>query len=399
MGRTSSILRCKCIRCATQRRKRFFDFLFICIALAVGSKLLVEEHHSYFRAAATSSSIPVAGKIAHGEFEFSAGDRLPETIASSSLANSYRSAAKTPLAVPRVSRERFNAALAAGLIDPSRIELSESPIPKLSLPGEVTMSPTWMPVMIPMTGQGKELQVSFLKFAAAAPMATAPSDLPKAKDAVQRLAPAINEIVFSSPNQVAKAEPAGTALRRPAVLRPTNKQSPVKFISKAGISPAEISSSEENRSRRNPPAAGANRVSPSARKAGDHQSQSRELTENLQRFASDFVRANQDDNFAEQHRFFADSVHFYGEGDLSLAGVEAATRRYRRQQQPKRSEVAEPAAATGPVNGGFFVIEQPVRWTQSQGTKVKQGRSVLRLRVVPINHGGWKITSIDEVGK
>jgi hypothetical protein len=92
-------------------------------------------------------------------------------------------------------------------------------------------------------------------------------------------------------------------------------------------------------------------------------------------------------------------VHFYREGDLSLAGVEAATRRYRREQLSKRSEVAEPAAATGPVNGGFFVIDQPVRWTQSEGTKVKQGRSVLRLRVVPIDHGGWKITSIDEVGK
>ena len=92
-------------------------------------------------------------------------------------------------------------------------------------------------------------------------------------------------------------------------------------------------------------------------------------------------------------------MHFYGEGDLSLAGVEAATRRYHRDQQSKRSEVAEPAAATGPVNGGFYVIEQPVRWTQSQGSQVKRGRSVLRLRVVPIERGGWKITSIDEVSK
>ena len=135
------------------------------------------------------------------------------------------------------------------------------------------------------------------------------------------------------------------------------------------------------------------------RRTDDRDSQSQDLAQNLQRFALDFVRAHQTDDVAEQERFFADSVHFYREGDLSLAGVAAATRRYHREQQTRRSEAAGPAIAKGPVNGGFFVIEQPVRWTQSQGSKVLQGRSVLRLRVVPINHGGWKITSIDEVNK
>ena len=152
-------------------------------------------------------------------------------------------------------------------------------------------------------------------------------------------------------------------------------------------------------SRNNSSANTAKPESSTGRRTDVHDSQSPDLSENLQRFASDFVRANQTDNVAEQHRFFADSVHFYGEGDLSLASVATATRRHHRDQQTKRSEVAEPAAATGPVNGGFFVIEQPVRWTQSQGSKVTQGRSVLRLQVVPINHGGWKITSIDEVNK
>ena len=90
------------------------------------SKLLVDEHN-YFRASNPSSN-RVSGKIAHGEFEFSAGDRSPETIGlrtSSSVANTYPPQAKPSLPDPCLSRERFNAALAAGLMDPSRIELAD----------------------------------------------------------------------------------------------------------------------------------------------------------------------------------------------------------------------------------------------------------------------------------
>jgi hypothetical protein len=399
MGKSPSILRCRCTRCALVTRNRFFAILLICTALAASSKLLVDEH-TYFRAAHPASSNRVSGKIAHGGIEFSAGDRSPESTGfrtSSSFANSYPSEAKPSLPDPRLSRERFNAALAAGLIDPSSIELAESAVPQLSLAKERALSQTWTPVMIPMTAQRTERQAPSMKFETAAPIASAPSNPTKTMEAIQRPGTPISKIAIISPKQASKAEPATP--RRPEASPPTNKHFSVGVVSKAGVSSAEISSSEESKSRRSSPAAEANPATAPTRKTDDRNSQSRDLTENLQRFASDFVRANQDDNFAEQHRFFAESVHFYREGDLSLAGVEAATRRYRREQLSKRSEVTEPAAATGPVNGGFFVIDQPVRWTQSQGTKVKQGRSVLRLRVVPIDHGSWKITSIDEVGK
>jgi hypothetical protein len=398
MGKHPSILRWRCARCV--RRDRFFVILLICTALATISKLLVDEH-TYFQAADLTSSNRVSGKIAHGEFQFSSGDRSPETAGlntSSSFVNSYPSEAKASLPDPCLSRERFNAALAAGLIDPSRIELAEPAGPQLNLANERALSRTWTPVMIPLTAQGAELQAPSVKFENAAPIASAPSNPTKMMEAIQRLGTPISTIAHISPNQASKAEPATPS--RPEASPPTSKRFSVGVISKTGVSSAEkIASSEENKSRRSSPATQAITGTAPTRKTDDRNSQSRNLTENLQRFASDFVRANQDDNFAEQHRFFAESVHFYREGDLSLAGVEAATRRYRREKLSKRSEVAEPAAATGPVNGGFFVIDQPVRWTQSEGTKVKQGRSVLRLRVVPIDHGGWKITSIDEVGK
>jgi hypothetical protein len=377
-----------------------FVILLVCTALATISKLLVDEH-AYFRATDLTSSNSVSEKIAHGGFQYSAGDRSPENAGpgtSSSFVNSYSSEAKHSLLDSCLSRERFNAALAAGLIDPSRIELEEPANPQLNLANERALSRTWTPVMIPVNAQRVQLQAPPVKIETGAPIASTLSNPSKTMEAIQWLGTPISTIAYVSPNQASKAEPATP--RRPEASPPANKRSTVGVISKAGVSSAEkIASSEASKSRRSSPTIQAIPGKAPTRKTDDRNSQSRDLTENLQRFASDFVRANQDDNFAEQHRFFAESVHFYREGDLSLAGVEAATRRYRREQLSKRSEVAEPAAATGPVNGGFFVIDQPVRWTQSEGTKVKQGRSVLRLRVVPIDHGGWKITSIDEVGK
>lgn len=400
MGKRPFILRCRCARCVIERRNRLFVILLVCTALATISKLLVDEH-AYFRATDLTSSNRVSAKIAHGGFQYSAGDPSPETTGpstSSSFVNSYSSEAKPFLPDSCLSRERFNAALAAGLIDPSRIKFAEPANPQLNLAKERALSRTWTPLMIPVNAQGVQLQAPPANIETAAPIASTLSNPTKTMEAIQWLGTPIGTITYVSPNQASKAEPATP--RRPEASPPASKRSSVRVISKAGVSSAEkIASSGASKSRRSSPTIQAIPGKAPTRETDDRNSQSRDLTENLQRFASDFVRANQDDNFAEQHRFFAESVHFYREGDLSLAGVEAATRRYRREQLSKRSEVAEPAAATGPVNGGFFVIDQPVRWTQSEGTKVKQGRSVLRLRVVPIDHGGWKITSIDEVGK
>jgi hypothetical protein len=132
-------------------------------------------------------------------------------------------------------------------------------------------------------------------------------------------------------------------------------------------------------------------------KAPDSPSEPKEKSGDLRNFASAFLQTDQNGNIAEQHRFYADSVHFYGEGDLSWAGVEAATRRHRQERQNKRYGTEGTAAVKGPVDGGFYVVEQPVSWTRAEGSRLVRGRSVLRLRVVPTNRGNWKITSIDEV--
>jgi hypothetical protein len=132
-------------------------------------------------------------------------------------------------------------------------------------------------------------------------------------------------------------------------------------------------------------------------KTPDGPSEPSEKSGDLRHFASAFLQTDQNGNVADQHRFYADSVHFYGEGDLSWASVEAATRRHRQERQNKRYGTEGTAAVKGPVDGGFYVVEQPVSWTRAEGSRLVRGRSVLRLRVVPTNRGDWKITSIDEV--
>jgi hypothetical protein len=119
----------------------------------------------------------------------------------------------------------------------------------------------------------------------------------------------------------------------------------------------------------------------------------------LQRFAADFVQTDQSANVAGQRRFYSDSVHFYNEGDLSWSSVEAATRRYHQDKQVKQYGVAAPPVVKGPVNGGFYIVDQPVSWSRMEGSTLVRGRSILRLRVLATGRAGWKITSIEEVGR
>ena len=131
----------------------------------------------------------------------------------------------------------------------------------------------------------------------------------------------------------------------------------------------------------------------------DKSSKPEEKSGDLRRFALAFVQTDQTGNVADQHRFYADSVHFYREGNLSWSGVAAATRRYHQERQNKRYGTEGTAAVKGPVDGGFYVVEQPVSWSRKEGSRQIRGKSVLRLRVVPTNRGDWRITSIDEIGQ
>jgi hypothetical protein len=406
MRRFFPVLRCRCIRCAAARRRWLFVIIALGVAIVASWRLLVPDHRTV---PGGDENLPDAlAETSRGSFDTSSAEEQSAEAArikaSNSAADADATSAKSNLKNPRLSRELVNAALAAGLIDPSRIEFVEpiNPAPSPALDHAISLSePT---AKIPSTDPAKDSGSQPMSVAGAPPMTPPAASPTSSNESLFETGPPTDKIVSVSRTQIAEAEPEVSA---PPHRRDIHGKSSslairkfaTRLIARSGSSSAGTASAVQGVGRADSPANGAKRESSPEKRTDDSASQSRDLSDKLQRFASDFVRANQTDNVAEQHRFYADSVHFYGEGDLSLAGVEAATRRYHRDQQSKRSEVAEPAAATGPVNGGFYVIEQPVRWTQSQGSQVKRGRSVLRLRVVPIERGGWKITSIDEVSK
>jgi hypothetical protein len=398
MRRLEPILRCKCTRCTAATRTLFLVILAICISIAASWKLLLEVHNAASFDDEHRFSAHQEKSIAG--FNDLSADQAPETaelLASGPVANSEAPGGKSYLSKPGLSRERFNAALAAGLIDPSRFGLVENSFP-VSPGTERAISLSGPGVSIQNPGLGMESGAPLVTVAVAMSTASAAANPTKPIDPVSSLVLAMDKTASATPRQSTDAEDRMPAPNRRKDSISRNKSVSVRFVKSAGIGSPGNTSARESISRNGSSPNGGKADSSTGQTKDNHDSGSRDLSENLQRFASDFVRANQTDNVAEQHRFFADSVHFYQEGDLSLAGVEAASRRHHRDRQIK-SEVAGPAVATGPVNGGFFVIEQPVRWSQTQGSKVAQGRSVLRLRVVPINHGAWKITSIDEVNE
>jgi hypothetical protein len=122
-----------------------------------------------------------------------------------------------------------------------------------------------------------------------------------------------------------------------------------------------------------------------------------DVTGDLRRFAASYVRGQEKGDVANQEGYYAGSVHFYKEGDLSWTRIAAATRRFSQTSGPKHYSIA-PANVHGPVDGGVWVVEQPYTWSKSNGAHVQTGRSVLRMRVIPSGRGGYKITSVEEVG-
>jgi hypothetical protein len=400
MRRPVPLLRCKCRRCITATGVRILAIFVVCTTVAASWYLLFEHHKSVpvydpylvgLRAQPSSSGSNESFTVLESSSEN--GNLRPSALG----ANSGASTNSVP--DPGLSRSGFNAALAAGLVDPSRIEFDPF-IPALSPSREraVSLSGPGMSFQNPVPEM--ESGVPLVTDAVEARMVSPAANPTKPIDTVSSLNLAMDNTVSAQRKSSTGAEADG---RAPALDHPKgsiskDKPSSVRLVSAMAIRSSGNSPTRESM-RRNISLANRAKVESSTnQRTRGHDSPSPNFSDTLQQFASDFVRANQTDN-AEEHRFFAESVHFYAEGDLSLAGVVAATQRHHRDQQAKRSEPEGPAVATGPVNGGFFVIQQPVRWSQAQGSKVTQGRSVLQLRVVPIDHGGWKITSIDEVEK
>ena len=323
---------------------------------------------------------------------------------------SWRFVVKSNLPHARIPPELENAALAAGLVDSSKIDFTGAyPVsgePKAQQDARASQQEVGRKVT-------SELKLGSL---AVITPASAPASI-----RTEPSSPSITGASFtgaSQPNEIASVPPKRSAetvedesLPPLASHEDTNrenlgsgargaiKKASLRHAARTGVGTLVNASLEERKALADYPHKDNKSEPPPSQRTSKPPAPPEDLSGDLRRFVSDFLRTDQSNNVADQRRFYADSVHFYGEGDLSWTGVAAATRRYHQKEQTRRAEISEPAATKGPVNGGFYVVEQPVVWTKTQGSLLKRGRSVLRLRVVPIDRGGWKITSIEETNQ
>ncbi|MBV8173811.1 MAG: hypothetical protein JO151_04500 [Verrucomicrobia bacterium] len=300
----------------------------------------------------------------------------------------------------RIPRELENAALAAGLVDPSKIDFTSS----YPVSGEATAQIDGR-ASPPEAARGANSELKFGSLGVLAPASDPPSTRTEPTSASVTSALEPSQIASVPPKQSVETVPDESM--PPPTGRENDgggthgamKKNSSRPAARTAIGALGNTAPEERKGLADYPRKDNKLDAQASQRTGDPAPSPVGLTGDLQRFVSDFLRTDQSNNVAEQRRFYADSVHFYGEGDLSWAGVAAATRRFHQQQQTRRSEIAQPAATKGPVNGGFYVVEQPVVWTKASGSQLKRGRSVLRLRVIPIDRGGWKITSIEETNR
>ena len=137
MRRFFPVLRCRCIRCAAARRRWLFVIIALGVAIVASWRLLVPDHRTV---PGGDENLPDAlAETSRGSFDTSSAEEQSAEAArikaSNSAADADATSAKSNLKNPRLSRELVNAALAAGLIDPSRIEFVEpiNPAPSPAL--------------------------------------------------------------------------------------------------------------------------------------------------------------------------------------------------------------------------------------------------------------------------
>jgi hypothetical protein len=377
-------LRCKCHRCVARRRLNFTLATALFALVPIGYLALPDHRQS---AKVTLSSTP---RESPPEFTESG----PESIAPPRESNPALAQAATPvrsIAAATPTRSLTPQAKQAVVPVPSREvnpadPANSSAIAAAPATGNSSNRPVYvLPAQLeiealadhaPLTGRVAPQPVAI---ATPAPIVTPGAEtLPSpsvvtATPAVQQDSGPRGYITVESKIAPPRTSPGTGRVQKPAQPLPDVQQTPPaprESFAKAADVPAEGRGTSE--------------------KAGQRPSGE------LQRFALDFVQTDMSRNVASERRFYADSVHFFNEGNLSWSGVAAATRRYH-DSQNKQFQVAGPPAVKGPVNGGFYVIEQPVSWSQKQGSFLLRGRSVLRLQVLATGRAGWKITSIEEV--
>ncbi|MBV9299222.1 MAG: hypothetical protein JO066_09615 [Verrucomicrobia bacterium] len=152
MKRSVAMGRFRCAGSAATTCRRVLAILAVWIAIPAGWKLLLEDYEYVSRPNAPLAA--ARGEQSETGFDESSGAEHSQEVgwprsSSGQLANPHGSEAQNESANPRIAIERFNAALAAGLIDPPKIDLVE--------PLAEALTPDRRPV-ISLTGPVSDVQ-------------------------------------------------------------------------------------------------------------------------------------------------------------------------------------------------------------------------------------------------
>src|ERR1700722_981933 len=245
MKRPDPILRCSCPGCTIAPGPRILAILVVCIAIATGCIILVDDYKAvHGKEEKLTATRDGTSRVGYREFSSERSSEFVRTRAYRRGGNSETSESKNDLPLaPCVSRSGFNAALAAGLIDPSRMELAKPLNPGLEAVREQTIS-----LIGPVSGFWNPLpnldsEIALTTVPVATPTPTADNPL-KSTDALSSLSGAMGGMGSSPARQ---SDGSGLDRRPPSSgpsksARPKNKPLPVRLTAVAGINSAENAS-------------------------------------------------------------------------------------------------------------------------------------------------------------
>jgi hypothetical protein len=164
--------------------------------------------------------------------------------------------------------------------------------------------------------------------------------------------------------------------------------------------PAEFARMNQSQATASPPIPSvAASVAPTPEAQADSSSKASGEERSLKQFVQEYIQTVASDDISAQEHFFAHRVNFYGEGVLSLLGVQASMERYHREWPIRKWEPSgEPefSKTLHSTNPHLYEVLQPLTWTVSNGLQHKQGKATLYVRIWKNDKGEFHIVQVQQ---
>jgi len=140
-------------------------------------------------------------------------------------------------------------------------------------------------------------------------------------------------------------------------------------------------------------------VAPTPEAQADSSTKTSAEERSLEQFVQEYIQTVASDDISAQEHFFAQRVNFYGQGVLSLPGVQASMERYHREWPIRKWEPSgEPKfpKTLHSTNPHLYEVLQPLTWTVSNGLQHKEGKATLYVRIWKNDKGEFHIVQVEQ---